>query len=878
MSISSAALTYEVFLCHNSKEKAAVRAINEVLRQQYGLRTYLDESELIGGQAWERAIEAALAAARACAVIVGPHGWGRYQLEREVRPAVRRRGEDPSFRVIPVLLPGVDIDALVDFRDFFSQTHWVTFRESSDEPDAIRSLSFALRGENAFPEGPPRLTLYRIRFDAIRWDSGSRRDNSLLYAGAVLHDALDLAGEHPPAPVPDFLATSLACHNERLARQLGAHAHMMWNNPRRRDLAARLALESVRRCTTVEGLTVLRQADADLHSTIGSLTHPAAVAAAVNDADRTRLATGCVDGSVCVWDGSKLQLVGRHAAAVRSVVDLANGHFAIGAADGTITLWRWNGERVGQLAAGPTLAKLEARRTAAAETMLLASGGRPGQPGQVVVWNVDAQAELWRMPAVADAALSADGERVALAWGDHVVLRATRDGELAAKGPVDAPVVAVATHPTQPWVAAVDFDRRASMLLFSDDSAERRELGSGASRVSPIRISPNGRYVAALQDDFRVVVWDISDGTKRLFKYEGLMAIDIRFSDESRYLAVISPEANTVAVWRLDDGRAVCTIEQDAPQVAVFDDRRNALWIASHGVAASLIQLPRQTDALSVATPGVAMALAFGPHGLLAWSGSPVGEDLTVARDIGLWVANPLTGQTRVDAKLSEPCRLAFDLDGQHVAAVGNDAVRVWHLATGEETPAPEIAFWVDRDAADRDRATAALLATPVIADACAKSGKDGALLGTDGRSLAIHHGNQLLSLWSASAPPILVARFSTAGELTQWAFSRDGQLFASGDMRGVVMLWQTDGTALGQVQHDEPISYLAFSPDGRYLAVASVDSALRIWIVSPRLLAESVTAKASGPLTQEEWSRYLGDEPRSAPHRPDPVASRSAI
>src|SRR5437762_2816002 len=106
---------YDVFLCHNSADKAGVRIINEALRQEYSLNTFMDEAAFAGGEAWEQSIDAAIAHAKAFAVIVGPNGWGRYQLEHEVRPAVRRRDSEPAFRVIPVLLPGVRVEALGDF-------------------------------------------------------------------------------------------------------------------------------------------------------------------------------------------------------------------------------------------------------------------------------------------------------------------------------------------------------------------------------------------------------------------------------------------------------------------------------------------------------------------------------------------------------------------------------------------------------------------------------------------------------------------------------------------------------------------------------------------------------------------------------------------
>jgi WD40 repeat protein len=856
----------DVFLCHNSQEKEAVRVINEALRQQYGLKTYLDEATLVPGAAWERAIQGALARSKSCAVIVGPCGWGKYQLDNEVRPAVRRRGTDPSFLVIPVLLPGANVQALTEFSDFFSQTHWVTFDNSPGEAAAIQTLTDALRGENAFPEGPPRLTASRVLFDAIRWDTGSRRDNSLLYTGKLLREARRFFSNHPPSlvvdsRVVDFLSASLLHHNHDLARQMAAHASVMWVNPRRRDLAARLALESVRRLPTAEGIGVVRQAFGALYKSVGTLHHPAPVTAAARNHESGGLATGCKDGSVCVWDESTLRVVGKHADGVRAVADLGSGKFVTAAADGSCIVWDWrSGERVRAFQAGQTVETLDVRRNGD-RTVLMTCGGFPGQPGEVAVWNADDGTEVWRMGMVTHAVLDANGTHGALAWGNHVALCGIADGKLAAKQALDATVIGVATHPTAAWVAATTFDRRAYLTLFRSDPPELRELGTGISRVSPIRISPDGRYVAAIRDDFTISMWDLADWSRRLFKFEGLLSVDIQFSDHSRYLAAISPEATAVVVWRIDDGEHVCTIEQDAPSLAVFDDGRNGLWVASNGTDATFIEMPRQSESFATASPGIATALAYGPDGTLAWCGLTVSADLKVG-DAALWAANPLTGRARIDAPLSEVGRIAFDSQGRYVAVVGSQSVRVWDLATGQEAAPPESPFWIEHDVSEELPAVANFLAAPSVAKARAQRGYVRTLVSSNGRFIAIDHGKQVVSLWNAPAAAEIVV-FSTVAALTCKTFNADGTLFATGDARGGVMLWQTDGTSLGHMKHDEPIAQLAFSPDGDFLAIASMDSMLRVWIVSPSLLAAKVGEKVSGSLTDEEWARYLGDEPR---------------
>jgi hypothetical protein len=43
IALSDAAKQFDVFLCHNSRDKPEVRTINEALRQEHGLRTYRRE-------------------------------------------------------------------------------------------------------------------------------------------------------------------------------------------------------------------------------------------------------------------------------------------------------------------------------------------------------------------------------------------------------------------------------------------------------------------------------------------------------------------------------------------------------------------------------------------------------------------------------------------------------------------------------------------------------------------------------------------------------------------------------------------------------------------------------------------------------------------
>ena len=105
---------YHVFLSHNSADKPAVEELAIRLRRE-GIEPWLDKWVLIPGQECQEAMEQGLTDCATCAVFIGPGGLGPWQ-NAEMRAAIARRVDESRpisekrdrFRVIPVLLPGVE--------------------------------------------------------------------------------------------------------------------------------------------------------------------------------------------------------------------------------------------------------------------------------------------------------------------------------------------------------------------------------------------------------------------------------------------------------------------------------------------------------------------------------------------------------------------------------------------------------------------------------------------------------------------------------------------------------------------------------------------------------------------------------------------------
>lgn len=131
---------YDVFLCHNSADKAAVKAIGRGLASR-GLRPWLDEWELRPGMPWQRQLGRQIETIRSAAVLVGKSGLGPWQseeLESFLQQFVKR-----GCPVIPVILG--DCTTVPKLPVFLANRTWVDFRKS--DPDPWDALIWGITGE-----------------------------------------------------------------------------------------------------------------------------------------------------------------------------------------------------------------------------------------------------------------------------------------------------------------------------------------------------------------------------------------------------------------------------------------------------------------------------------------------------------------------------------------------------------------------------------------------------------------------------------------------------------------------------------------------------------------------------------------------------------
>jgi hypothetical protein len=135
-----AAGNFDVFLCHNDKDKPEVKKIAELLKKR-GILPWLDEWEARPGFPWQRLLEEQIEQIKSAVVFVGKDGVGPWQqLEIE---ALLREFANRGCPVIPVLLENASAEPKLPL--FLRGMTWVDFRKH--EPVPLKQLIWGITGK-----------------------------------------------------------------------------------------------------------------------------------------------------------------------------------------------------------------------------------------------------------------------------------------------------------------------------------------------------------------------------------------------------------------------------------------------------------------------------------------------------------------------------------------------------------------------------------------------------------------------------------------------------------------------------------------------------------------------------------------------------------
>jgi WD40 repeat protein/serine/threonine protein kinase len=397
-------------------------------------------------------------------------------------------------------------------------------------------------------------------------------------------------------------------------------------------------------------------------------------------------------------------------------------------------------------------------------------------------------------------------------------------------------------------------DRPRSFALYDLASGGKRAVAQGHTEyVSALAFSPDGKQFASASDDTSVRRWDTATGKPlRVLRGHTATVWSVAYRPDGARLVTASADG-TVCQWDVTTGRRLGTPyrgHHNVARTAAYSPDGRLIASAGHD---GCVRLWRAEDQEEVAVlhghTEVVFQLAFSPDGRRLASASMDGT----AR---LWeVAGPSPVLLRDHTSYVYP--VAYSPDGAWIASGSwDDTVRLWDARTGlpalvlrHANRVRALAFspdntWLVSGCDDDDRLTVWDLASGQARQKLPGPGTTLAALAVspDGATIASQDLDGSLRVTDlASGRAVFATRLSgrnayARGELRgTLAYSPDGRWLALVADRSTVALWdtQTHEPAARCSGHVGAVYSLAFSPDGRRLVSAGQDRTVRIWDVA---------------------------------------------
>ena len=378
------------------------------------------------------------------------------------------------------------------------------------------------------------------------------------------------------------------------------------------------------------------------------------------------------------------------------------------------------------------------------------------------------------------------------------------------------PIWSIGFHPGGRWLALGD--QTGDVKVWDTNTQDVvLTLGSHRCPLSQVTFSPDGKVLASAGNDDLVKVWGVSWLDNVPWEASPDLAQMGKLWENVRFLLNSSEEFTVRA-----QGVSSVAFSPDHLILATAGTDRNIkLWNGTSSAENTILPISRKWQLQS---------LTLSPDGrLLAWAYL---DYLHQRAWITVWDVE----KGRVVHTLSGHSCVAFTADGRYLVAatgdpiVGPGEVTVWDMTTGK----PKV--WKGDDGKDFSALRGDSRAITSVA------------FRLDGKQLAVGSGGNLtdnmvgygsarkpgeVRIWDLETGKLVRQLTGHQQAVTAVDYSPDGRYLASASRDRTVKIWNAaTGEEVHTLTHVDDVLAVAYSPDGRYLASAGRDKTVRLWDV----------------------------------------------
>ncbi|EJD44393.1 WD40 repeat-like protein [Auricularia subglabra TFB-10046 SS5] len=446
-------------------------------------------------------------------------------------------------------------------------------------------------------------------------------------------------------------------------------------------------------------------------------------------------------------------------------------------------------------------------------------------------------------------AISPTGQEIAsCSWRSTILRCDVASGKLIGEPLRAGSITAVSYSPDGTRLACVTDDTFLVWNVSTSAPAANPLILAGRARVTCAAFSPNGTYIGSASAFGTIRLWNIA-ARAHVATFEAKDSgwrRTIRFSPNG-YIAT-GCEDFSVRIWDARTweplGALLTGHENDITSVAFSPDGRSLVSGGSLDETVRILDLPSRRPERN----------HFNSDLITAVSYSPDGTRLACVTDDSFLVWNVSTSAPAANPLILGGCarvtRVAFSPNGKYIGSASADGtVWVWDIAVRERvaTLKAKDRGWLRsiRFSPDgihfasssrlrvhiwnihRGKIETELESTSAVTDIA---------LSPSGQYIATGCEDWSVRIWDArTGQPVGAPLTGHENDVTSIAFSPDGRslYIATGSTDGRVRIWDTrTWQPLGAplTVHELGITSVAFSPDGRTLASSSEDKTIRTW------------------------------------------------